>query len=106
MPCPSIYIPQPATVPNLKMVGGYPSGRQMLLQNRFIEFLQEHQLGLVHIGRVNNTQLVGQNLFLGAGFEHALCTCHVISGSHASPVYRSEEQTSELQSLMRISYAV
>src|SRR3546814_4118801 len=55
-------------------------------------FASEHRAGAAEADR----DLVGDQ-------EHAV---HVAQFAHALEVHRSEEHTSELQSLMRISYAV
>src|SRR3546814_2079669 len=43
---------------------------------------------------------------LGAGARHHAVELSLLAGGALSGAYRSEEHTSELQSLMRISYAV
>src|SRR3546814_1345390 len=46
------------------------------------------------------------NSLVAARLGGAISTCSGSSGSRRTPELRSEEHTSELQSLMRISYAV
>src|SRR3546814_3961249 len=54
--------------------------------------------------RLDNQIQIGHNVRIGA--HTAMAGCAAVAGSATIGSYRSEEHTSELQSLMRISYAV
>src|SRR3546814_4805711 len=60
--------------------------------------IAEGQFGVVH-GR-------DERLWLGPGAGLQLLDCHRTAQTYSEISYRSEEHTSELQSLMRSSYAV
>src|SRR3546814_4934478 len=60
----------------------------------------------IPVSRVQEIR-VGQHASFGqAGCAGCVNRAHSVSASVAFPISRSEEHTSELQSLMRISYAV
>src|SRR3546814_5896217 len=67
-----------------------------------------HQIHLVHhiLGSGNLNWLIADDVGLGKTIEAGLLIAALRQRNAAKRVLRSEEHTSELQSLMRISYAV
>src|SRR5690606_21807819 len=79
LPSPVIHIAQPPPVPPTQVQDTNPARWQVFPQNFEIELLQQHQLGLIHVLRAGDSELVGQHPLFRAWLQRRLRPCNVIS---------------------------